>query len=431
MSTFRVVDDNVLIGLIEQAKKRIVYVAPGLFPPVAKSLCDRFKELGNLEVTLVLDADEEVCRIGYGDMAALQEVHAQSKSAGFYVRAQPGLRVGVLLSDDQTLVWSPTPRAVEAPPSSEAVRNAVASGKPNGILLGTNPNEQIASAVCAEGTETAPEDAEIGTSAVTPSDVEQIVEALKNNPPIPVDLARITRVFSAKLQFVELKVTHSRLSQQRVSLPSSLLNRDASADLQRSLDAQLRFFSSLRDISIAVPVFVEGQEGFNRNGQPLTEGASEASLDRERNAIEREFLFNITGFGRLMERARRAEFISRVEAYKVRLEAHSSGIKSYIAESTETIVREAADLISRRKPKLGEDRLDAVVLMDAIRASLVRIGDGAPQVSWVFKEVTYEQTQDPSFRHKLELALPRLVKRRLGPWFEEFAAAKHADTARV
>lgn len=425
MSTFCAVNDELLIRLIHQAAHRIVYIAPGLHRPVAEALCKRFGELGRLDVTLVLDAGEDVCRIGFGDLEALKLMHKMTKEAGFYVRSQPGLRVGALLVDEKTLIWSPTPRSVEAPPEAAAEPEGVSM--PNGLLLGLNPGVQIAEAVCAEGTETAPADAEIGRAAVTPSQIAEVSAALASNPPIPVDLARITRVFSTKLQFVELKVKGAKLTQRQIRVSSELLNADANDQLRGLLDGRLRAFSDFKDRQVMVPMFVSGEQVFDKQQQPILEPVSEASLNRERNAIEADFLYDVGGFGRLMERARRAEFERRVEAYKTRLIAHSEGLRETIGVEAEGIIGDTVNLISKRIARSGSTPIDHDQLVDGLRKTLTRVEDEAPTVSWVFKEVTYEQTQDQGFRAKLEKALPPTVKRRLGSWYENFNAAKQGD----
>jgi hypothetical protein len=84
MKTFCAVDDAALIQLLGQARRRIVFIAPGLNLPVAHALGQRFDEIDDLDVTVVLDPDEDVCRIGYGEVAALQHLHAPwRKSKGF------------------------------------------------------------------------------------------------------------------------------------------------------------------------------------------------------------------------------------------------------------------------------------------------------------------------------------------------------------
>jgi len=424
MSTFCAVNDDTIVALVRQAQRRIVYIAPGLFIPVAKALIERFAELGTLEVTLILDANEDVCRIGFGEVAALHEVHSQTQHAGFYVRSQPGLRVGVLLVDDHTLIWSPTPRAVEATPETIDKSLPPSAAAPNGLLLSANPGEQIARAVCAEGTETDPRHSEIGTRAVTPDQVAAVTKALVDNPPIPVDLARVTRVFSTKLQFVELKVKGAKLAQRQIRIASDLLNADATEQLRSVLDARLRAFADFKDRKIEVPMVVQGEPAFDKDGKPMLESVSEASLNRDRHTIESEFLYDLPGFGRLLERTRRTEFEKRVEAYRTRVTAHSEGIRTTLAKEADAIIQDIVHLITERIARAGSPTIDSEKLAAGLRKTLSRVEDEAPTICCVFKEVTYEQTQDEAFRMKLDKALPATVKRRLGSWYEKFSAAK-------
>lgn len=431
MSTFCAVDDKALIALIRTARKRIVMVAPGLFKSVAEALCSCFEQIGSeLEITLVLDPDEDVCRIGYGELSALQEVHKRAGQSGFYVRAQAGLRVGVLLVDETTLVWSPTPRAVESEPDSTSVLAYPSANAPNGMLLGANPGAQIARAVCAEGTDTHPHAAEIGRSAVTPQQLAEVTQAIEQNQPIPVDLARVTRVFSTKLQFVELKVKRAKLSQQRITLSSALLNADAKEEIRGLLDSRLRAFADLRDHEVGVPVFVQGNPVFGKDGNPTTEAVSEATLNRERHAIEADFLSDVTGFGRVIERSRRSDFQARVKAYEERLLQHSAGMRATVANEADAIINDALDLIAARMSRGGSGAplrdSDRAKLADELRRSLERTESESPTVSLIFKEVTYEQTQDWAFNEKLMKALPPAAKKRLGKWYEKDLVARHA-----
>lgn len=429
MKTFCVVNDELLVSLIQKAERRIVYVAPGLFLPVAFALCKRFAELGTLEVTLVLDPDEDVCRIGFGELSALQQVHSQSLVDGFYVRAEPRLRVGILQVDDQTIVWSPTPRAVEAVPETLHIGLSPSTYGPNGLNLGTNLGEQIAHAVCAEGTQTDPRHAEIGTTAITPQEIDEVARALADNPPIPINLARITRVFSSKLQFVELKIKGAKLAERTLSLASHFLNADANEHLRSALDAKLRAFADFKDWEIHLPMLVNGESVFDRHGKPIQEAVSEATLKRERHAIETEFIYDVPGFGRLIERARRAEFETRVNTFKVRLLIHAEKIRGVISQDANLIIEDALRLIGKRMRRGGFPggllENDRAKLANEMRDSLNRIWDEDPVVHWIFKDVAFEQTQDEDFLGKLDKALPAAARRRLGAgWYEKFSAAK-------
>jgi len=438
MKTFCAVDDAALVRLVSSAKRRIVFVAPGLTLAVANALGQRFDEIDGLDITVVLDADEDVCRIGYGEVAALQRLHALAQRQGFWLKSQPGLRVGVLLSDDQTLAWARTPRSVEAPPESEPTSAPSQASMldeppplaPNGLLLGINPGEQLASAVAAEGTATGPADAEIGRSAITPAQVQQTVEAHLKNPPIPVDLARVTRVFSTKLQFVEIKVTRAKLSQSRLSVPNELLNADVKGELERLLASALFPFDALRDEPINVPAFVNGVAAMGADGNPLMEPVSESKLERQRRDLERDFVYDITGFGRLIEKDRKPDFQMRLVAYAIQLKAHSEGVRALLEQQAQQILDDAVDLIMTRSQRAPAQagglvhRPDARAIREQLQRGLERVKAEAPSLSLVFKDVTYEQTQSPEFRDKVNKALPGAARKRLGKWSDQFDAAK-------
>jgi len=431
---------------------------------VAEALGQRLKETDKLDITVVLDPDEEVCRIGYGEIAALELLQKLAVDQGLSLRSQPGLRVGVLLSDDNTMVWSPTPRSVEAPPESRpaspegisassgadaqtaplapvqpvaatpanaaAVQVAVppAPVAPNGLMLGPNPAAQLAKAVAAEGTNTAPQNGEIGRKAITLDEVKVTVIALQKNPPIPVDLARVTRVFSTKLQFVEFRVTRAKLSKMLLTVPGGLLNADAKGDLEELIESKLRAFGDLRDAEIEVPAFVNGEPAMV-NGEQAMVMVSESSLERERNNIEKRLIYDIKDFGRLIEKDRKGEFELLVGAFKIQLLAHSKGVRALLDQQANQIVDDAIDLImARHRSGLAQGKQSASIDSDALRTELLKGLERAkgemPTVSLIFKDVTYEQTRSDDFRKRLDKALPGPVRKRLGEWSTIFDAAK-------
>lgn len=469
MKTFVPVDDTALIGLIQAAKQRIVFIAPGVTLSVAEALGKRLEHMDQINITVVLDSDEEVFRVGYGEMTALEFLHKLANRQGFSLRSQLGLRVGVLLSDENTMVWSPTPRSVEAPPESQPAAPeaddaagskpptatapsfgnsyyAVADGgktpsasvaaapaapapvAPNGLMLGPNPAAQLAKAVSAEGTATKPQDGEIGRQAITPAEVQETAVALKKNPPIPVDLARITRVFSTKLQFVEYKVTRAKLSKMKLTVSGGLLNADAKGELEGLIESKLSAFGEMRDIEVEVQAYVNGVAA-TANGEPLMVKVSEASLERDRRGIEKRFIYDIKDFGRLIEKDRKGEFQLLLEAYKAQLLAHAKGVRAMLDKQAAQIVDDAMDLISaRHESGRAQGKQVAVLNHDALRtellAGLERAKGEVPTITLVFKDVTYEQTQSPVFRERLDKALPITVRKRLGAWNVHFDAAK-------
>src|SRR5262245_25246990 len=62
--TFTNVDDGVLVRQISSAMQRVVFIAPGLRKPIAEALAAALQRLTG-KVTVILDVDAEVCRLGY------------------------------------------------------------------------------------------------------------------------------------------------------------------------------------------------------------------------------------------------------------------------------------------------------------------------------------------------------------------------------
>ncbi|WP_019341814.1 hypothetical protein [Stutzerimonas stutzeri] len=424
MSTFQEVNDASLIKLIGKAQQRVVFVAPGVHQAVAEALGKRLVEIDRLQVTVVIDPDEDVCRIGYGDAKGLELLSSYADRQSFALMAQPGLRVGVLLVDDVTLVWSPTPRSVEAAPLGNAASPTERS--PNGLLLGANPGAQLAHAVSAAGTDTLPFDAEVGVEVVTKERVQKTLDGLAKNPPIPVDLARITRVYSTKLQFAEFTVKGAKFSKSQLKVSNDYMNVDIQGELKGLVESRLRAFGDFRDEEFEVPAFNNGNEVFDSSQKRLMEKVSEASLQRQRNELERRYLFNVPGFGRLIAKDDKQDLERLVAAYRVQLEAYSKAIRQRLDAQAGKIIDEAAKLIAERAARAGS-KLDEKQLRDSIQKSLDRAKDEVPEVKLVFKDVTYEQTKNPEFRAKVDKALPAAKRKQMGDWNHDFDAAKAAD----
>jgi len=110
--TFTVASDVSLVELIRRASRRLVVVSPALSDLVAAALADRFRDLGQLTIAVVLDADPEVYRLGYGTTSALEKLRGASEQNHFDLRTQPGVRMGIVISDDVTMLFAPVPTLI-------------------------------------------------------------------------------------------------------------------------------------------------------------------------------------------------------------------------------------------------------------------------------------------------------------------------------
>jgi hypothetical protein len=145
-------------------------------------------------------------------------------------RVQNGVRIGVVISDDITMIFSAIPLLIEA--GSTSVE------KPNAVILSGVATDRLADAAGAGSAEFA-ETQEIGTQALTPAAVKAVKQDLKANPPQPFDIARALRVFSSKVQYVELEVTNYRFSSRQIQLSPQLL--DVTDDLlKKKMSSRIR-----------------------------------------------------------------------------------------------------------------------------------------------------------------------------------------------
>ena len=63
-NTFTSVDDAVIQAAIAKARARLVFIAPGIRPPVAQALAHAMAIVPTPAIHIVLDVDPEVCRLG-------------------------------------------------------------------------------------------------------------------------------------------------------------------------------------------------------------------------------------------------------------------------------------------------------------------------------------------------------------------------------
>jgi hypothetical protein len=218
-------------------------------------------DLPALSLTVILDADAEVYRMGYGDPEALEIIRKASKEAMFDLREQPGVRIGVVISDDRTMVYAPVSRNVEAGSTTDE--------KPNAIMLDGAATENLAVAAGASDGET-----EIGVTGMEPERVAQMQADLTANPPKPFDLTRRLTVFTSAVEFVDLKVSNYKLSKRRVSLPQEFVGVGDEA-LKQRISSQIR-----------APFDGIGAQKMKLEGEDAELLVDEAFIEKERKDIE-------------------------------------------------------------------------------------------------------------------------------------------------
>lgn len=194
---FCALDSADIAQLICTAKHSVCYAGPGIQLQPAKAMAKVAQRLGSEMMTLCIDFDERVVRMGYGDIEAVECL----REARIVVRNAPGLRTALVIVDDQGFIFTPTALYLEAEPQGEAAPNAMRLSR-----------EQVAEALArlspaakaiAQAHAATPEErdriaalpVEVGTAPITEAQFARVDASLKEAPPVKFDVARQVRVF--------------------------------------------------------------------------------------------------------------------------------------------------------------------------------------------------------------------------------------------
>lgn len=416
MTIFAAVDDAFLGRGIDRAVSRVVYVAPGVGKATAEALV-RAINREPLSVTTILDSDEDAYRIGYGDASALATLHEATAKQGIPLRRQPGLRIGILVLDDEVVIWAPTARSVEQERTEE---------QPNAVVLSGAAAEKVAAAVGAEGSPVLPNDAEIGKEPMRPEETSKTVANLKANPPAPFDLARKTRVFSTRFQFVEFEVRGAEWTQRQIKLSSLLVNADMPEELQDVLETRVRPFQTFADIAFPVPLLVNGRPAYERDGTRMLVPATQAEIERAWTVIRGKYLRQLKGFGWLINRHRLQAFEEEKTEFEKVLKSWVEAFRAHAAKDEDRTVRTIVDSIAERVRRApNREQVRHVDLTAEVQRGLQRLRVIEPRVRIVLKNVSWESSRDDEFLEALANALP---EDELEGWFEEFTAVRQRPT---
>ena len=388
---------------VRSATRRLVVLAPGVSCQVAAAIRERWLALGAERVTITLDVDPEVYRLGYGDARALVSLEQTGREVGGLLQRHPGIRIGVIISDDRVLVYSPVPELVEAGPRDAAAPNAVLLGAPPKALEG-------ALGVGSEGHR----HQTVGLDKATADDIELVQTDLRENPPQKFDVARRIRVFNAAFQFVELEMSGTSIGRRSVQIPTHLLGV-----------ADERTLEQLRTVLRIVPA------GHELSGD---------KLERLRRGIERDYLKPIPRFGQALLRTHKEAFEHEVELLKGRVDEFKSEVSTKLQQE---LTARITELESALMPRLQEAPPSEWLLppegtarAEALRTKLNRdleraIGSveglvGEMRVTVVYKDVTYESLSDEKFLEAARKVFPDLPQ-----LHAEFMAAAPASDAGV
>jgi len=399
-------DEAKLVSLIESAKERVVFVAPGVSQLIAEALARKWTDIGPHAVRVVLDVDPEVCRLGYGTQEGLKLLRDRAANLHTLVCHHPGVRIGLLIADEATLVYSPTPLLVEA--------GSTQPERPNAIQLDAPPPEVIRDiGLGANGDK----DRVIGLDGVESSTIQKVETDLKSNPPVKFDLARQVRVFTSRFQFVELEMIGIYISRKRVPIPGNLVGLAHNKNVESQFHAH---FNLVNQAKFEVKVDEK---------RTLTE----KSLHESRQRIMRNFLIPLKGYGSVVLRANKDKLVESVDKLKEDVKVFQQGVQKElqkgIDENIAALVEGLFPAVKQNPPDEYTKYFGPVIPEDQLRKMLT--GDithafgqanqlvQEMKVSLIFKDLTYESLKDETFLEIAKEAIPGIES-----LHEEYDAAR-------
>lgn len=397
---------------IGRAKKRLVYVAPGVSPSITAALIFSIESSAAAQVMIVLDADEETCRLGYCDVQSVELLMATATRFNNQIRKQQGIRLGLLMSDDEVMIWTPTPLMFEAPRTGDET---------NGLVLTPQTLSEMPAALGVDPEQPAVE-LEIGKAVLTTEEVATTMTAIQAAPPAPFNLARLSRVFSAKFQFIETVLRGAELIKREMRLDSLIVNSDAPEELQALLHTTVQPFNTEANKEVEVGVLVNGEQAYRKDGSLLTKPTTQAEIRAYWDDLAERYIINLPGFGKLIRHSDKIKFETGKTAFEIVLKAWVDGFTKLVKGDHEKRVAKVVDLIEKRMAQAGPKRkLTRAQITELVRKGLDNLRVIEPSVKVVFKNITVESTRDREFLDALRSSLPEAERDE--DWFHEFSAA--------
>lgn len=410
MELFQSVNDETLAELIRGATRKLVYIAPGIGSITTRALKQVIEE-GKVSLSIIIDADEDAYRIGYGDHEALSVLQEVACLQHFPLRRQPGLRIGILVVDERLVVWAPTAQSVEPQCQQQ---------QPNALFLEGAIVEQMEAAVGSDHSQVLPTQAEIGREALPLELLKETVESLSINPPAPFDLARKSRVFSTRFQFVECEVRGAQWTNRQIRLSNFLLNADLPESIQKIMATQIRPFKFASEVSFEVPLLNNGEIAYRADGTPMMVAANQTRVGKYWEDIRDRYLTRVEGFGWLIRKDDLEKFKKATSAYEKLLKDWVDAFKEHIEAEEVALVDSIVTSISDRIDRSTTPNLhQGMDLRAEVTKNLKRMRLMKPKVRMVLKNVSWESSRDKEFTKALTQAF---TPDELQGWFEEFTA---------
>ncbi len=393
------VDDAYLCQLIQGVKGRLVYMTPGMSDQVAEAVCKKWDELPPNAINIIIDVDPEVCRMGFGTIDALKKLNEKARKLGGAIHEQPGVRIALLIADDITLFYAPTPLLIEGGSDTQV--------RPNAVKLNLVPTD-IAKDM---GLENVIEGATVGTKPVSPAKIMETSNDLVRNPPLKFDIARKVRVFNSQIEFVEFELRGHQIGKRKVNIPSDLLGLAKDEKTKKLLHGQFQLIDD---------------EDAKISGAEITE---------HKEKIANDFLVNLPNFGNVILRSKKEAFEAALDGLQKHIENFQKELETKLQKAIDknrtALVNALAPAVIAQTPvrwkKFLPSKPSSTDIRKVLDCELTNHFGSAERnlkkidVSVIFKGVTYETLNDPNFIKIAKKKIPLL------DLYEVYEAAKEAQ----
>ncbi len=403
--------------LIRSAQRAVCYAAPGIQLDLAQAMVETAGRLGKEMLTVSLDFDDRVMRMGYGDIGAVTLL----LDAGIAVQSSPGLRTALVVVDNEGYIFTPTALYLEAEPSDGAASNAMRmSGEQVAQALARLSPAAKAIAVAQAKTPEAKEQIEaltvdVVSAPITVAKLAEVTTSLKEVPPVRFDLARQVRVFEPYLQYVELSLSGAAIQRHRMAIPPSIQKLGGSKDLENRLRTTFELI----------------EKGSKLSSKPLEDALNE---------IRKNFTPSLgKDHGRVVLKAAKPHLVKRLTEFRTKLEAHQKAVEAdlqkHLDTSREQIVAYYQARVIEAKPDglLGQSlngEISEVAAKKWLNGELDKVFPSAEtliqemKLDERYKDVTFETLNRKEFLESVKDAFPKV------DWdkaYSEFKAAGQSE----
>ncbi|WP_284465590.1 hypothetical protein [Diaphorobacter nitroreducens] len=403
--------------LVRSAQKAVCYAGPGIQLDLAQVMVEVAKRLGNEMLTVSLDFDERVMRMGYGDVGAVKLL----LDAGIGVQSSPGLRTALVVVDNEGYIFTPTALYLEAEPTDGAASNAVRmSGEQVAQGLARLSPAAKTIAIAQAKTPEAKQRIEaltvdVVSAPITPEKLAEVTVSLETAPPVRFDLARQVRVFEPYLQYVELSLTGAAIQRHRMAIPEKIQKLGGSKELESRLRTTFELI----------------EKGSKLSSKPLEDALNE---------IRKNFTPSLgKDHGRVVLKAAKPHLVTRLEEFRVKLEAHQAAVagdlQRHLDTSREQIVAYYLPRVMEAKPDalLGQSlngQVSEAAAKGWLHGELDKVFPSAEslilemKLEERYKDVTFETLNRDDFLDSVKNAFPGVDWEKA---YKEFQAAGQSE----